>query len=418
MKKLTDLAGQRFILTADPDNIKGKGENFTRDWQDFLGHGIFATDGEEWATSRQLLRPFFAQTRVRDLDIFEKHVQQLLCLINGHGQEVDISELFYGYTLDAAIDFLLGRSVGSLGNVDSQFAHAFGEVQRIQNTRQRAGPFQYFVPSKNFWKGLKVMDSFIEPFVQDALKYSLEELNEKEARSINTWLQSVAKFTRDRKVIRDQLVNILLAGRDTTAGTLSFLFKELSAHSNVYGKLRREILEKVGLRRAPTYEDLKNMPYLQHCVSETLRIYPAVPFNMRLALKDTTLPRGGGYDRLSPIGVKKNTVIGYSARHLQLNAAMYPPVSASSPPVHEFCPERWETWTPRPWQYIPFNGGPRICIGQQFALTEIGYTTVRILQHFERLEKYWGVTDDMVKSEIVLSPKNGVKVGFFHTADG
>ncbi|KAL8675055.1 MAG: hypothetical protein Q9168_000538 [Polycauliona sp. 1 TL-2023] len=419
------FGGQRFIFTADPENIKGKGESFTRNWQDFLGHGIFATDGEDWATSRQLLRPFFVQDRVRDLDIFETHVQELLCLVKGQGQEIDVSELFYGFALDTATDFLLGRSVGSLGNADSQFAHAFAEVQRIQNTKQRAGPFHSLVPSKNFWKGLKVMDDFIEPFIQDALHHSPQELDEKETKSSSgsTWLQSVARFTRDRKgndtkaaaVIRDQIVNILLAGRDTTAGTLSFLFKELSAHPNVYDKLRREVVQKVGSGQAPTYDDLKNMPYLQHCISETLRLYPSVPFNMRIALKDTTLPRGGD-DGLSPVGVKKDTIIGYATRHLHLNPQMYPAVSAASPPASEFCPERWESWTPRPWQYIPFNGGPRICIGQQFALAEIGYTTVRMVQRFDRVEKYWGASDDLVKSEIVLSPANGVRVGF-HSAD-
>ncbi|KAL8696041.1 MAG: hypothetical protein Q9224_003003 [Gallowayella concinna] len=388
-------------------------------WQDFLGHGIFATDGEEWAKSRQLLRPYFVQTRVRDLELFEKHVQQLLHLIKEQGQEIDISELFYRYTLDAATEFLLGRSVGSLGNAESQFAQAFNDVQRIQNTRTRAGPFQRLVPSKKFWKGLKVMDSFIEPFIQEALSYSPPKLGEKEARSTDgsTWLRSVATFTRDRRVIRDQIVNILLAGRDTTAGTLSFLFKELSAHPKVYAKLRREILERIGKRQAPTYEGLKDMPYLQHCISETLRLYPAVPFNIRRALKDTTLPRGGGTDGLSPVGIMKDDDIGYSPRLLHLNAAMYPAVSASSPPVLEFSPERWETWTPKPWQYIPFNGGPRICIGQQFALAEIGYTAVRIIQRFDRLEKYWGIEDDIVKSEIVLSPANGVKIGFYRAAD-
>ncbi|KAL8950258.1 MAG: hypothetical protein Q9222_003702 [Ikaeria aurantiellina] len=385
--------------------VQGKGENFLRDWKDFLGHGIFTTDGAEWANSRQLLRPQFVKTRVRDFVIFEKYVQQLLSLIDGQGQDIEISELFYG--------------VGSLGNADSQFAHAFNEVQRIQNIRARAGPFQVLIPLKEFWKGLKVMDSFIEPFVQDALRYSPKELDEKEtkAASETTFLQSVAKFTRDRKAIRDQIVNILLAGRDTTAGTLSFLFKELSAHPELYTKLRQEILRTVGSRTAPTYEDLKNMPFLQHCISETLRIYPLVPFNMRLPLKDTTLPRGGGRDGLSPIGIKKDDIIGWSTVYLHRDQTQYPPVSASSPPAETFCPERWETWTPRPWQYIPFNGGPRICIGQQFALTEIGYTVVRIVQRFETLEKRWGPEDDRVKSEIVMSPVNGVKVGFYAAVD-
>ncbi|KAL9600753.1 MAG: hypothetical protein Q9219_002994 [cf. Caloplaca sp. 3 TL-2023] len=406
-----NLAGLRIVFTADPENIKGKGEDFLHNWEEFLGHGIFTTDGEEWAHSRQLLRPQFVKTRVRDLDIFEKHVQQLLFFLDGQGKEVDISELFYGYTLDAATEFLLGRSVGSLGNVDSQFAHAFNEVQRIQNIRERAGGLQYFVPLREFRKGLKVMDSFFEPFVQDALHHSPEESDEKRARSDggSTWLHSVAESTRDRKVIRDQIVNILLAGRDTTAGTLSFLFKELSSHPRVYDKLRQEILEKLGPQKAPTYDDLKTMPYLQHCMNETLRVYPVVPYNMRVPLKDTTLPRGGGPDGLSPIGVKKGTVVGYATIYLHRNPAQYPPASASFPPVTEFSPERWETWTPRPWQYIPFNGGPRICIGQQFALAEVGYTTVRIVQRFARLEKYWGAEDDKIKSEIVLSPAHGVK---------
>lgn len=164
-------------------------------------------------------------------------------------------------------------------------------------------------------------------------------------------------------VIRDQIVNILLAGRDTTAGTLSFLFKELSAQPAIYSKLRQEILEKVGAQRQPNYEDLKDMPYLQHCINETLRMYPAVPYNMRVALKETSLPRGGGSDGHSAIGVLKDTIIGYSPMYLHRESAQYPAESTSFPPVMQFSPERWERWTPRPWQYIPFNGGPRICIG-------------------------------------------------------
>lgn len=114
---------------------------------------------------------------------------------------------------------------------------------------------------------------------------------------------------------------------------------------------------------------------------ETLRIYPVVPFNVRLALKDTTLPRGGGPDGLSPVGILKDTPIGYSTLLMQRRKDL-------TPDALRFWPERWQTWQPKPWNYIPFNGGPRICIGQQFALTEIGYTIVRILQRFDRVDNY------------------------------
>lgn len=80
-----------------------------------------------------------------------------------------------------------------------------------------------------------------------------------------TFLHALAGFTRDRQVLRDQLVAVLLAGRDTTASSLSWLFYELARHPEVVKKLRKEIIDQVGLERAPTYNDLKNMRYLQVC---------------------------------------------------------------------------------------------------------------------------------------------------------
>lgn len=101
------LARQRFIFTADPENTKailatqfqdyGKGKPFHEDWKEFLGDSIFTTDGEEWHNSRSLLRPQFIKTRISDLDIFEKHVNKLITMLGGQGQEVDISALFYRY---------------------------------------------------------------------------------------------------------------------------------------------------------------------------------------------------------------------------------------------------------------------------------------------------------------------------------
>ena len=149
-------------------------------------------------------------------------------------------------------------------------------------------------------------------------------------------------------------------------------------------------------------------------MNETLRLYPVVPFNVRLALKDTTLPHGGGQDGLSPIGILKDTPIGYSTLVMQRRDDL-------TPEPLRFWPERWQTWQPRPWNYIPFNGGPRICIGQQFALTEMGYTIVRLLQRFERVENYMNEVDGgdpCLKAEIVLQPGQGVRVAFFEAEKG
>lgn len=117
-----------------------------------------------------------------------------------------------------------------------------------------------------------------------------------------------------------------------------------------------------------------------------MRLYPVLPFNVRLALKDTTLPRGAGPDGESPIGVLKGTPVAYSIHNLHLTRSIYPPESSTFPSPVLFAPSRWQNWQPKPWTYIPFNGGPRICVGQQFALMEMSYTVVRILQRFARVE--------------------------------
>jgi cytochrome P450 len=264
-----------------------------------------------------------------------------------------------------------------------------------------------------------VINEFVTPYIDHALSLSPAELASKtKAEEGYTFLHALASFTRDRKVLRDQLVAVLLAGRDTTASTLSWTFYELARAPEVWRKLREEIIERVGLERAPTYDDLKSMKYLQATMNETLRLYPSVPFNVRLALKDTTLPRGGGPDGLSPVGVLKDTPIAYSTLVMQRRADLYPLPSETFAHPDKFEPGRWDTWQPRPWQYIPFNGGPRICIGQQFALTEMGYTIVRMLQRFERVENFMQNVDGgnpMLKAEIVLQPGQGVRVGFYET---
>lgn len=211
---------------------------------------------------------------------------------------------------------------------------------------------------------------------------------------------------------------VLLAGRDTTAATLSWAIYELSKKPECVKRLRAEISQHAGLEgqpecRHPTYADLKSMKYLQHVLNETLRMYPAVPFNVRLALHDTTLPRGGGPDGSEPVAILKDTPIGYSTLLMHRRTDLYP---SNLPHPDEFDPERWDHWQPRPWQYIPFNGGPRICIGQQFALTEMGYVLVRFFQKFERVVSHMDAIDGgkpTLKADIVLQPGDGVKVAFF-----
>lgn len=135
---------------------------------------------------------------------------------------------------------------------------------------------------------------------------------------------------------------------------------------------------------------------------------------MRTALRDTQLPRGGGSDGASPIGLLKGTRVFYSALYMQRRESLYPEGSKHD----EFRPERWETWQPASWTYIPFNGGPRICLGQQFALTEIAYTIVRLLQHFERIEAGMDNMEPVMETKVSVKPAGGVCVRLWNTRPG
>lgn len=150
----------------------------------------------------------------------------------------------------------------------------------------------------------------------------------------------------------------MLAGRDTTASALSFCFQELSRNPQTVTRLRREIFDRVGPTQRPTYDDLKNMPYLQRTLNETLRLYPSVGANVRNSLHDTTLPRGGGPDGLLPVGIRKDTSVAYSALFMQRDAQLFPPTSAEFPDLLTFSPERWERWIPKSWHYVPFVSKP------------------------------------------------------------
>ena len=239
--------------------------------------GIFTTDGDMWHNSRTLIRPQFIKDRVSDLHTFESHVQVLLPMLAGSqdGATVRWDDLCYRFTLDAATDFLFGTSVGSLRNPQTDFADAFTEVQRVQAVIARAGPLNEWVPRKTFRQGLCVLDKFISQYIDQALQLPQAEL-EKVTKSDEgyTFLHALASYTRDRDVLRDQLVAILLAGRDTTAVTLSWLLYELSRRPETVKKLQQEIESFVGWHREPTYSDLKSMRYLQHTLNETLRLYP------------------------------------------------------------------------------------------------------------------------------------------------
>lgn len=227
------------------------------------------------------------------------------------------------------------------------------------------------IPKRDYYRAIRRIESFIEPDIARAVALGDAEMGQLSKLDMGfNFLHSVVCFSRDPKLIRDQVMSVLLASRETTAATMSWAMYELSHYPDAWARLRAEVLATLGTERRPTYEELKRLRSIKNIFNETLRLHPAVPLSMRQALKTTTIP--GLPDEPDVVLLKGDTVT-INTFGLHRRRDLYPPVSDEFADPDVFSPDRWEHWTPRAWSYIPFGGGPRICAGQTFALAEAAY---------------------------------------------
>lgn len=340
-----------------------------------------------------MLRPNFVRSQIGDVATFEKHVSHLISELPTNGSTVNLANFFFRLTMDSATEFLFGESTDSLSNdSDEGFAGAFNRSQDVVAMRSRFGPWVKRLPSlfgvANMEKDQKFVHDFVDYYVEKGCAKRDQLRAEKQSEKTSDryiFIDELVNQTDDRTRIRSECLNILLAGRDTTASLLTNVWWILSRRPDLWTKLQTEVASLDGTH--PTFEQLKDLKFLRAFLNETLRLYPVVPQNSREAQEDTTLPVGGGPDGTSPLFVPKGGVVGWSVYTMHRRTDYY------GADAEEFKPERWldepvsGTKGLRPgWEYLPFNGGARICLGQQFALTEASYTTVRLCQAFSGIE--------------------------------
>jgi cytochrome P450 len=396
------------------------------------------------------LRPQFAREQVSDLDLEEEHIKNLMRVLpvnkDGWTDVTDIQPLFFRLTIDSATEFLFGESVDSQLAVlpdyrsnrppmavnEKDFAYSFDQGQAAVALAFRMGELWWLAFDKNFRRHRDICWQFIDHYVNKALtQKKLPEKQTSNGKQKYVFLDALAESTQDPIELRSHIISILLAGRDTTASLLSFTYTLFIKHPEVYRKLRTIVLEEFGTYNNPrniSFASLKSCNYLQWIMNETLRLHPIVPFDGRWALKDTTLPTGGGPNGDKPVYVRKGTQVDYGVYVMHRRKDLW------GQDADEFRPERWNG-RKSGWEYLPFNGGPRICIGQQvcdyvlrhryrtnsvqFSLTEAGYVLVRLAQRFEEVVgvgNSWESVENggqgyfRTKLSLTGCPADGVKV--------
>ncbi|KDQ21543.1 hypothetical protein BOTBODRAFT_123337 [Botryobasidium botryosum FD-172 SS1] len=401
---------KRILATGFDDFNKGPSAQYRAN--DLFGTGIFNRNGDAWKYHRSLTKPFFARDRVNDFDTFERGSKKLLKIIRAAAaadEAIEVQDLYGRFTIDAAAEFLFGTpdlnsldgtlpkagsavlgpkgSAFPVGGSYEGFLRAFEGAQVAATKRARCGddlwPLYEFTHN-NVKAHMDVIHEWLSPLIQNALenkqRREKEGLLEGESESL---LDHLVKTTSDPIVIRDELHNILLAARDTTATLLTFATYLLSLHPEVVHKLREEISSTCDTNSLPTFEIFRKMPYLRAVLNETLRLFPPVAANERASAKaQVYVPQEG-----PPLYIPGPDVsIGYFPIHFQRRKDLW------GEDAEEFKPERWideasvASITADPFKFLPFNAGPRICLGQNFAYNEASYVLVRLLQSVSAFE--------------------------------
>ncbi|XWS23173.1 hypothetical protein CRYUN_Cryun29cG0098200 [Craigia yunnanensis] len=443
-----------YTYIADPANVEHvlktnfanypKGETYHSYMEVLLGDGIFNVDGELWKKQRKTASFEFASKNLRDFStvVFREYSLKLLSILSQasfHNQEIDMQDLLMRMTLDSICKVGFGVEIGTLApNLpDNHFAQAFDTANIIVTLRfidplWKLKRFLNVGSEALLGKSIQVIDEFTYSVIRKR-KAEIKETREscKSSKIKHDILSRFIELSEDPegnltdKSLRDVVLNFVIAGRDTTATTLTWAVYMIMNHDHVVEKLYSELKafeegqareEKISLlpfdledpesfsRRAAqfagllNYDSLGRLYYLHAVITETLRLYPAVPQDPKGILEDDILPDG---TKVKAGGMV--TYVPYSMGRMEYN---WGPDAAS------FRPERWlkEGYfqNASPFKFTAFQAGPRICLGKDSAYLQMKMA----LAIFCRFFKFSLVTNHPVKYRMmtILSMEQGLKL--------
>lgn len=410
MMTTTDPANVEHILKANFQNY-GKGQKFQEVFEEFLGQGIFAVDGEKWKTQRKTAASIFSRRNFSDnmTHVFQNHARLLVSVLRTRSytkpkEKIDIQELFFSFTLDTFSEIAFGiywTSLDESSDCNSKkeeaaatpglpetvaarryFAKQFDEVQEACVTRFIVRPLWKLERKLYYW-GLLSNDSAegrIAKAAQhiDEVIYAILEKRAAEPSNMRVGkgdlLSLFLGVTQDLTYLRDMMMNFIIAGRDTTACTLTWLFFEVAknsptADSGAFAKIAGEVQREFTQDNSHnlSFEALQRLRYCTACVRETIRLHPPVPFDAKEAFADDRLPDG--------TLVCKGDFVAYNPYAMARDTGLWGADAA------EWKPERWMKMENDPSVYLncAFQAGPRICLGRDMAILEVKAVLAQVI---------------------------------------
>ena len=383
-------------VTANPDNVEymlktnfdnfPKGKPFAALLGDLLGGGIFNVDGDAWRHQRKMASLELGSVNVRSYAYkivaqeVETRLMPLLADAADMGKVVDLQDVFRRFAFDTICKISFGLDPGCL-EADmpmSDLANAFDTASRLSAMRgAAASPLVWKMKrmlnigsERELKKAIKLVDDLAAAMILQRRKLGFENSHDLLSRFMAS---DGDVHAMDDKYLRDIVVSFLLAGRDTVASALTTLFIHLSQNPEVAAAVRAE----AGGDKPSTYgyEHLKSLQYTHAVLYENMRLFPPVQFDSKFCAAADVLPDG--------------TYVEGESRVMYHPYAMGRMPSIWGTDYEVFRPDRWLTgpggsFAPVSlYKYPVFQGGLRVCLGKELAVTEMKAVSVAVVRAFD-----------------------------------
>ncbi len=376
------LLKEEFYLVNHPDYVRdvltSKVKQYSKDAAGFkiikkvIGESVFTTTGEVWKRKRTLAQPQFHKKKINNLSsIMITAIQEMLERWESNCRQkkpLDIKQEMMEITLG-----VVTKTLFSTGLKDDEFktvVDVFTPILKETNNRLLY-PFKFLRHFKSkvnqqYKRNIETLDRIIFGIIEKRRSGS-EQFEDLLQMLINARDEGTGMPLTDVE-LRDEVMTIFIAGHETTANALSWLWIVLSEKPAIRAEVEREVTAVLG-DRIPDVTDFPKLNYTLNVFKEVLRLYPPVPVIARRAERE---------DQLGPYSIKRNGTILFSPYLLHRHADFW-----ERP--EEFDPQRFEKNAQikrHPFAYLPFGGGPRICIGINFALMEAVFIIAMVTQRF------------------------------------
>lgn len=390
--QLTHPDFARQVLVDEPEKFQ-KPRLIKRAFQPFAGDGLLTSDGALWRQQRKLMQPAFHHGALATYaDVMVRHTERLAARF-ADGQTIELQMQMSALTLAIVVECLFGGDVtGQAGELSRLMSALLDATNHRLNSALR---LPAWVPTARHLRERRAVKRFDE-ILRDliAARRSSSDGRRDLLSMLLTAVDQESGTRMSDRQLRDEMMTLFLAGHETTANLLTWTWFLLSQHPDVEAVLFDEVDRAVQGRR-PALVDLANLPYTEMIIREALRLYPPAPGVAREPIEEVTI---GGWV------VPKGSLISVNTFVMQRDPRFFPDPERFDPA--RFQPG-WEQRIPRA-AYLPFGAGPRVCIGNSFAMMEARLILATVAQRWRmRLEP-----DQEIKPVqlVTVRAKNGIRV--------